>query len=49
MQAALNYTEAYTDEIEAALQDNVAYDAAALRRLLPQTRVIELSLDDEKK
>jgi hypothetical protein len=49
VQAALNYTEAYTDEIEAALQDNAAYDAAALRRLLPQTRVIELSMDQVNK
>ncbi|HVA93227.1 MAG TPA: ribbon-helix-helix protein, CopG family [Chloroflexota bacterium] len=47
VQAALNYAEAYADEIEAALLDNASYDAATLRHLLPQTRVIELAIDGE--
>jgi hypothetical protein len=47
VQAALNYAEAFTDEIEAALLDNASYNATMLRQLLPQTRVIELAVHGE--
>ncbi|HVC81365.1 MAG TPA: hypothetical protein VNL35_12795, partial [Chloroflexota bacterium] len=47
VQAALNYADAYGDEIEAALLDNASYDAAMIRRLLPQTRVMDLTVRGE--
>ena len=39
VQAALEYAQAFPEEIEAALADNAAYDVQALRRMLPQMEV----------
>ena len=39
VQAALGYAQAFPEEIEAALEDNAAYDAQMLQRTLPQARV----------
>jgi hypothetical protein len=36
IQAAVNYAEAFSDEIEGALSENRATDFGALKRLLPQ-------------
>lgn len=36
VQAAVNYAEAFPDEIEAALTENDATDSKALKRMLPQ-------------
>jgi hypothetical protein len=42
VQAALNYADAYPDEIAAALDDNDAYDFEAAKRLLPGITLIEV-------
>ena len=39
VQAALGYAQAFPEEIEAALEDNAAYDTQTLQRMLPQARV----------
>ena len=39
VQAALGYAQAFPEEIEAALADNAAFDAQALRRMVPQAEV----------
>ena len=44
--AALRYAAAYPEEIEVALRENMAVDAAALRRLLPGTQVIDIDMGD---
>lgn len=44
VQAAVNYADAYPDEIDAALADNASYDATAIRRMLPQTRIVEFDI-----
>jgi uncharacterized protein (DUF433 family) len=36
VQAAINYAEAFPEEIEAALAENAATDFVALKRMLPQ-------------
>ena len=46
VEAALRYAAAYPEEIEAALRENMAIDADALRRLLPGTRVIDIDMGD---
>lgn len=38
VQAALEYAQAFPEEIEAALADNAAFDAETLRRMLPQAQ-----------
>lgn len=35
VKAALNYAEAFADEITSAIKDNESYDLTALKRLLP--------------
>ncbi len=37
VQAAVNYAEAFPEEINEALAENEAVDFTALRRMLPQT------------
>jgi hypothetical protein len=39
--AALRYAAAYADEVEAALRENEAFDADALRRLLPNLQIVD--------
>jgi hypothetical protein len=46
VEAALRYAAAYPEEIEAALRENMAVDADALRQLLPGTQVIDIPMDD---
>lgn len=36
VQAAVNYAEAFADEIDEALQENAAADFTAIKRMLPQ-------------
>lgn len=51
VQAAVNYAAAFPDEIDAAIDDNAAYDAARVSRMLPQTRVFSMidgTLTEEK-
>ena len=36
VQAAINYSEAFPEEIEGALSENAAADLGALKRMLPQ-------------
>jgi hypothetical protein len=36
IQSALNYAEAFPDEIDQALEENQAMDFTALKRMLPQ-------------
>jgi hypothetical protein len=40
--AAVNYAEAYPEEIEHALAENEAMDLAAIKRMLPQTEAVQL-------
>jgi len=42
IQAALNYYEAFPEEIDQAVEDGHAMTEAALKRLLPQTEVLAL-------
>jgi len=37
VQTAINYAEAFPEEIEGALSDNASTDLATLKRMLPQT------------
>jgi uncharacterized protein (DUF433 family) len=46
VQAALSYAAAYPEEIATALRENDSFDEAALQRLLPQARVINMALVD---
>ncbi len=48
VQAAVNYIEAFPEEIAEQLADYDAIDFAALKRMLPniQERVVQLSEDD---
>lgn len=48
VRAAVSYAEAYPDEIEAVLAANAAVDAEAIRRLLPNVRIIDVDMSDEK-
>lgn len=45
VQAAINYAAAFPGEINAAIADNEAYDAARVSRMLPQTRIFKM-VDD---
>jgi uncharacterized protein (DUF433 family) len=45
VEAALRYAAAYPEEIEAALRETMAFDADALRHLLPGTQVIDMHMD----
>jgi hypothetical protein len=38
VQAALNYAEAFPEEIDAAIEDNASFDFERLRRMVPQAR-----------
>jgi hypothetical protein len=40
VQAAVNYADAFPNDINAAIEDNESYDAQKVSRMLPQTRVI---------
>ncbi len=42
VQAAVNYAAAFPDEIDAAINDNEAYDAERISRMLPQTRLVTM-------
>ena len=44
VEAALSYAQAYPNEIDTALSENDAFDADTLRRLLPQTRVVDIDM-----
>ncbi|HZS88368.1 MAG TPA: transcriptional regulator [Chloroflexota bacterium] len=46
VQAVLRYAAAYPEEIDTALRENETFDAAALRRLLPQTQVVDIPMAD---
>lgn len=46
IEAALNYAAAYRDEIEAALRENEAFDADAIRRLLPNIEIVDVDMAD---
>jgi len=43
VQAAVNYANAFPDEIENALSENAGTDLEALKRMLPQTAELRLS------
>ena len=42
VQAAVNYAAAFPGEIDAAIEDNEAYDAERVSRMLPQTRIVTM-------
>ncbi len=44
VEAALRYAAAYPDEIDAALQENDAFDADTLRRLLPSLEIVDVDV-----
>ncbi len=45
VQAAFNYTEAYPEEIDLAIQDDMAIDYTTIKRLLPQTELLLIPQD----
>ena len=45
VQAAVNYAEAYPDEIEIAKADAMVVDYTAIKRLLPETELISIPQD----
>lgn len=45
-QAALNYYADFPEEIDLAIEDHRATDFAALKRALPTTQIMEISLED---
>jgi hypothetical protein len=47
VQAAVNYAEAFPDEIDSALAENSALDFASLKRMLPQA--VEFTTGKAKK
>jgi uncharacterized protein (DUF433 family) len=47
VQAAMSYAAAYPDEIEAALAANAAFDAAAIHRLFPHARIVDVDMSSE--
>lgn len=47
--AVLRYAAAYPDEIEGALQENDTFDADTLRRLLPNTQIVDIDIADASK
>lgn len=44
IEAARDYHDAYSDEIDAALEENDSYDFAKLKRHLPGLELIEVEL-----
>lgn len=46
--AALNYAEAFPEEIEMARQDNAAYGQEVVVRMLPQTTVFSISEAEDR-
>lgn len=42
VQAAANYAQTFRREIGEAIDDNAAYDAGMVRRMLPRTRVLTM-------
>ena len=49
VQAAFNYQEGYPDEIELAIEDNLAINYTSIKRLLPQTELLTIPNDVLKK
>lgn len=49
VQAALNYAQAFQEEIEAAISDNQSYDFKKISRLLPQAEVFASPAKASKK
>lgn len=47
VQAALNYAQAFPDEIETALEESAAYDFQTLRRMLPQVEMFTVHEETE--
>ena len=45
VQAAFNYEEAYSSEIELAIEDDLAIDYTSIKRLLPQTELLLIPQD----
>lgn len=45
VQAAFNYQEAYADEIDLAIEDDLAINYTAIKRLLPQTELLTIPQD----
>lgn len=45
VQAAFNYTEAYSSEIELAIEDDLAINYTSIKRLLPQTELLLIPQD----
>ena len=45
VQAAFNYREAYSSEIDLAIQDDLAIDYTSIKRLLPQTELLLIPQD----
>ena len=45
VQAAVNYAEAYSDEIEIAKADAMVVDYTAIKRLLPETELVLIPQD----
>ena len=43
VQAALNYAQAFPEEIEAAIKDNDSFDFARISHMLPQVRVFAMT------
>jgi hypothetical protein len=48
VQAALNYAEAFADEINECIADNDAFDFTALSQMLPQAKEFVVSRRNEK-
>lgn len=46
VKAALNYYEAFPKEIDQAIEDHLASDFETLKRALPNTQLMEVSLED---
>ena len=45
VQAAFNYQEAYPNEIDLAIEDDLAIDYTSIKRLLPQTELLKIPQD----
>ena len=46
VQAALNYAQAFPDEIEAAIRDHQALNFTTLSRMLPQAQIFRVEATD---
>ncbi len=44
VKAAFNYTEAYPEEIDSAIKDDLAINYTTINRLLPQTELLLISI-----